>query len=208
MRKLTLLIMAPVLAVVAAGCIHPRITDTGRSSVEQNLIAHAVERAVDTMSFTSYAGKKAVIDIAKLAPQCDKDYVTAVIDTHMRLSGIGIADKPENADITIHFYCAVLATDNTNLEIGTPAIPIPLPNTDLSFGIPPIAIFKRVARTGSCRMTAVVTDAKTGKLINAYRGVQSRTFFNHWVLFMCIPYVTHDVEVPETGSTSVDFMME
>lgn len=208
MRKLTLLVTAPVLALIAAGCIEPRITDTGRSAVEQNLITHSVERAVDTMSFTSYAGKKAVIDIAKLAPQCDKDYVTAVIDTHMALSGIDVVDKPENADIKIHFYCAVLATDNTKLEIGTPGIPIPLPNTDISFGIPPISIFKRVARTGSCRMTAVICDAKSGKLINAYRGVQSRTFLNHWVLFMCIPYVTRDVEVPETGSMSIDFMGE
>ena len=207
MRKMTLL-MAPVLAMIAAGCIEPRITNTGRSAVEQNLIAHSVERTVDTMSFTSYAGKKAVIDIAKLAPQCDKDYVTAVIDTHMALSGIDVVDKPENADIKIHFYCAVLATDNTVLNIGTPAIPIPLPNTNINFGIPELSIFRRIARTGNCRMTAVVSDAKTGKLLSAYRGVQSRTFLNHWVVLMIFPYVTRDVEVPETGSMSIDFMGE
>jgi hypothetical protein len=207
MRKIKL-IAAPVLALIAAGCIEPRITNTGRSAVEQNLLSHAVERAVDNMSFTAYSGQKAVIDIAKLAPQCDKDYVTAVIDTHMALSGIDVVEKPEDAKIKIHFYCSVLATDNTDFNIGTPAIPIPVPDTGISFGIPPLSIIKRVTRTGSCRMTAVISDAKTGKLIDAYRGVQSRTFFNHWVMLMFIPYVTRDVEVADTGTMTVEFMAE
>ena len=196
------------LAFGMTGCIEPRITNTGRSAVEQNLISHAVERAVDNMSFSAYAGKKAVLDFAKLAPQCDKDYVTAVIETHLALSGIKIVEKADDADIKIRFVCGVLATDNTTLNIGTPAIPVPLPNTNINFGIPELSIFKRVARTGSCRMSAVITDAKTGKVLDAFRGVQSRTFYNYWIAFMIFPYVLRDVDVADEGTTIFEFMGE
>ena len=207
MRKLMWL-AALGLAFGMTGCIEPRITNTGRSAVEQNLIAHAVERAVDNMSFAAYAGKKAVLDLAKLAPQCDKDYVTAVIETHLALSGIKVVEKADDADIRIRFVCGVLATDNTTLNIGTPAIPVPLPNTNINFGIPELSIFKRVARTANCRMSAVIYDAKTGNVIDAYRGVQSRTFYNYWIAFMIFPYVLRDVDVADEGTTIFEFMGE
>ena len=207
MRKLMWL-AALGLAFGMTGCIEPRITNTGRSAVEQNLIAHAVERAVDNMSFSAYAGKKAVLDLAKLAPQCDKDYVTAVIEAHLALSGIKVVEKAEDADIRIRFVCGVLATDNTTLNIGTPAIPVPLPNTNINFGIPELSIFKRVARTGSCRMSAIITDVKTGKVLDAFRGVQSRTFYNYWIAFMIFPYVLRDVDVADEGTTIFEFMGE
>lgn len=207
MRKLTWL-AALGLAFLAVGCIDPRITNTGRSAVEQNLISQAVERAVDTMSFSAYAGKNAVVDISKLAPQCDKDYVSAVIDTHLALSGIKVVEKADDAQIKIRFACGVLATDNTTLNIGTPAIPVPLPNTNINFGIPEMSIFKRVARTGSCRMSALIYDVKTGKLLDAYRGVQSRTFYNYWIAFMIFPYVLRDVDVADEGTIKFEFMGE
>ena len=206
-KKLTW-ILAPALAFLAVGCIDPRITNTGRSAVEQNLISQAVERAVDNMSFSQYAGQNAVLDFAKLAPQCDKDYVTAVIETHLALSGIKVVEKAEEAQIKIRFAAGVLATDNTILNIGTPAIPVPLPNTNINFGIPEMSIFKRVARTGSCRMSAIIYDAKTGKLLDAYRGVQARTYYNYWIALMIFPYVLRDVEVADEGSMIFEFMGE
>ena len=207
MRKIMWL-AALGLAFFATGCIEPRITNTGRSAVEQNLISHAVERAVDNISFSEYAGQKAVVDIGKLAPQCDKDYVVAVIETHLALSGIKVVEKAEEAQIKIRFAAGVLATDNTILNIGTPAIPVPLPNTNINFGIPELSLFKRIARTGSCRMSAVVYDVKTGKVLDAYRGVQARTFYNYWVAFMIFPYVLRDVDVADEGTTKFEFMGE
>ena len=207
MRKLTWL-AALGLAFLATGCIEPRITNTGRSAVEQNLISQAVERAVDNMSFSAYAGQNAVLDLGKLSPQCDKDYVMAVIETHLALSGVKVVEKPEDAQIRIRFVCGVLATDNTTLNIGTPAIPVPRPNTNINFGIPEMSIFKRVARTGTCRMSAVIYDVKTGKVLDAYRGVQARTFYNYWVAFMFFPYVLRDVDVADMGTTQFEFMGE
>ena len=192
-------LMAPALMIVAAGCIDPRTTNTGRSAIEQGLLSEAVERSVNNMCFSAYKGKKAVMDYSKLAPQVDKDYVCGVFETHLATSGIQVVEKAEDAQLKIRLLCGVLATDNTDLNIGTPAIPIPVPDTGLSIAIPPISIFKRVSRTGTCRLTAVIYDNKTGELLNAYRGVQSRTFYNNWVALMLIPYVTRDIEIAETG---------
>jgi len=204
MRNLTW-IMAPALAFIAAGCVEPRITNTGRSAVEQNLLSHAVERSVDNMSFSAFAGKNAILDYSKLAPQADKEYVCGVLETHLAASGIKVVEKPEEAQIRIRFFCGVLATDNTDMNIGTPALPIPIPYCNLNIAIPEIYLFKRRSRTASCRATAVIYDVKTGEMLAAYRGVQSRTFYNLWVALMIFPFTTRDVEVADTGTTKVDF---
>ena len=192
-------LMAAALMIAAVGCIDPRTTNTGRSAIEQGLLAEAVERSVNNMSFAGFQGKKAVMDYSKLAPQVDKDYVCGVFETHLATSGIQVVEKAEDAQLKIRLLCGVLATDNTELNIGTPAIPIPVPDANLSVVIPPLSIFKRLSRTGTCRLTAVIYDNKTGELLSAYRGVQSRTFYNNWVCLMIVPYVTRDIEVAETG---------
>ena len=192
-------LMAPALLIAAVGCIDPRTTNTGRSAIEQGLLAEAVERSVNNMSFSGFKGKKAVMDYSKLAPQVDKDYVCGVFETHLATSGIQVVEKAEDAQLKIRLLCGVLATDNTELNTGTPAIPIPVPDANLSVVIPPLSIFKRLSRTGTCRLTAVIYDNKTGELLSAYRGVQSRTFYNNWVCLMIVPYVTRDIEVAETG---------
>ena len=192
-------LMAPALMIAAVGCIDPRTTNTGRSAIEQGLLAEAVERSVNNMSFAGFKGKKAVMDYSKLAPQVDKDYVCGVFETHLATSGIQVVEKADDAQLKITLLCGVLATDNTELNIGTPAIPIPVPDANLSVVIPPLSIFKRASRTGTCRLTAVIYDSKTGELLSAYRGVQSRTFYHNWVCMMIVPYVIRDIESAETG---------
>lgn len=200
MKKITLLKMAaPVLCILAAGCINPRTTNTGRSSVEQGLLSHAVERSVHSMVFGSYAGKKAVLDYSKLATQVDKEYLCGVFETHLANSGIKIVEKADQAQIRIRLLCGVLATDYTELNIGTPAFPIPVPYTSLNVCVPELSIFKRFSRTGTCRITAVIYDTKTDQLLATHQGIQSRTFYNNWVALMLIPYVTRDIEISPTG---------
>lgn len=191
--------MLPLLIVFAAGCVTPRVTDTGRSTVEQNLLSHAVERSVKSMDFAALSGKNAVMDYTQLATQVDKEYLCGVFETHLALSGVKVVAKPEEAQVRIRLLCGVLSTDNTELNVGTPALPIPIPYTNINFAIPEISLFKRVSRTGTCRLTAVVYDAKTGDVLNSYLGVQNRTFYNNWVVCMIVPFVTRDIEVSDTG---------
>jgi hypothetical protein len=200
MKKLTLLKMAaPVLCILVAGCVNPRTTNTGRSSIEQGLLSHAVERSVRAMVFGAYAGKKAVLDYSKLATQVDKEYLCGIFETHLANSGITIVEKADQAQIRIRLLCGVLATDYTELNIGTPALPIPVPYTSLNVCVPEISIFKRYSRTGTCRITAVIYDTKTDQLLTTHQGIQSRTFYNNWVILMLVPYVTRDIEISPTG---------
>ena len=200
MKRFTWLMMAvPALVLLATGCIDPRTTNTGRSAIEQGLLSHAVERSVKAMTFGAYTGKKAVMDYSKLATQVDKEYVCGVFETHLANSGVQVVEKADEAQLRIRLLCGVLATDNTELNIGTPALPIPLPYTNLNFGIPELSIFKRVSRTGTCRLTAAIYDNKTGELLATHEGIQSRTFYNNWVAFMLVPYVTRDIEISPTG---------
>ncbi len=198
-------ILAALAALAAGGCVKPRITDTERSAMEQNLIAQAVERGIDNMSFSAFAGRSAVVDYSRLSPQTEKDYICGVLETHLAASGVRVVEKADEAQLKLRVYCGVLATDNTECNVGTPSLPIPVPYTDLSFAIPEMSIFKRVSRSASCRITVAVYDIASGDLLCAYRGVSSRTFFNRWVVLMFIPFSTRDVELADFGSSTLDF---
>ena len=189
----------PAVLLLAAGCISPRTTNTGRSAIEQGLLSHAVERSIHSMVFGAYSGKKVFLDYTKLATQVDKEYVCGVFETHLANSGLQVVEKADAADLRIRLLCGVLATDFTELNIGTPALPIPVPYTSLNVCVPELSIFKRCSRTGTCRLTAVIYDNKTGALLATHQGIQSRTFYNNWVALMLIPYVTRDIEIAKTG---------
>ena len=198
-RSAILMFAAATLCVLVAGCINPRTTNTGRSAIEQGLLSHAVERSVHSMVFGAYAGKNAILDYSKLATQVDKEYLCGVFETHLGNSGIKIVEKADQAQIRIRLLCGVLATDNTELNIGTPALPVPVPYTSLNICVPEVSLFKRYSRTGTCRITAVIYDIKSNQILATHQGVQSRTFYNNWVALMLIPYVTRDIEIAPTG---------
>ncbi len=192
--------------ICGSGCLNPRITNTGRSAVEQTLLATAIERGVYSMPFDSFAGQVALVDYGFLAPQVDKEYVKAIFDSHLTLSGVKTVTDKAKAGIVIKVSCGVLATDEIAFNLGTPTLPIPMPYTEISFAIPEISLLKKVSRTGSSRFNAVVTDAKTDNYITSYRGVNSRTIYNNWVVFFFIPFSSRDVEFAEPGETTAHFL--
>ncbi len=197
---LTLLLMATL-----TGCVTPRITDTARSAIEQNLLATAAERAVKMMDFSEFKNKKATMDYSQLATQVDKEYIMAVFETHLGNNGVKVVTNADNAEIRIKLFCGIFAADDTKFEIGTPELPIPVPYTDLSFAIPALSLFQKINRSGYCRIGAAVYDAKTDDFLKSFTGINTKTEYNNWVLILFFPFTTTDLELVDSGESQFHF---
>lgn len=206
MKYLCLVLLSTASIVFSNGCLDPRITNTGRSAVEQTLLATAIERGVGLMPFDEFAGRAAFVDYGFLASQVDKEYVQAMFDAHLTRSGVRLTADKTKAAIIVKVSCGVLATDSISFNLGTPRLPIPLPYTEISFAIPEISLLRKVSRTGSGRFNAVVSDAVTGDYLTSYSGVNSRTIYNNWVVFFFIPFSSRDIEFAEPGRTTAHFL--
>ena len=190
------------LVWLAGGCTAPRITNTARSGVEQLLISRVVEECVDQMSFDDIAGHTVALDYSYFAPQGDKEYVQACLETKLLCSDITIvpADK---AEYTIRLYCGALATDDTKFNIGTPELPVPVPQSTIQIVIPELSVVKRITRTAVGRFSVVVLDNKTQKPAFIMREVSSRTVYNDWIVFFFIPY--HSTDTTDIPAGDVEY---
>ena len=198
MRK-WIFVMAIASVFAITGCTEPSITNTGRNAVQELLLSHAVERGLDQMDFRPLKDKKVVLDYVYLAPQAHKEYFQACAETCLYTSGAIIVSKPEEADYIVRLYVGALATESTHWNIGTPTLPVPIPDTTLSIAIPELSLIKRITRNGVARFSALVLDAKTRKPFLVYREVNAVSQYNNWIVFFFIPFHSCDMSTGEVG---------
>lgn len=194
-----ILVMAAAVVFALTGCTTPSITNTGRNAVQELLLSHAVERGLDQMDFSKLKGKKVVLDYVYLAPQAHKEYFQACAETNLYTSGATIVAKAEEADYIVRLYVGVLATEHTQWNIGTPTLPIPIPDTSISIAIPELSLLKRITRNGVARFSAIVLDAKTQKPFQVFREINAVSEFNNWIVFFFIPFHSCDMTLGEVG---------
>lgn len=196
-------LMAGVM-IVLTGCSSPRITETGRSAVEQFLISTVTERGIQDADFSEYSGKKVFIEYDYLAPQVDKPYVQGVLELHLAESGIIVTRDAKEAEILIQALCGVLATDTSRFAFGTPALPIPLPNTSLNFGIPEIPIFEKLTRRAWSRFSFNILEPGTRKPIATLTGLEASAYYTNWTILL-VPFKSYDMPLDIKGGDKTHF---
>ena len=194
-----------LLMVGLSGCSSPRITETGRTAVEQFLLSTVVERSIGCADFSDLAGRKAFLEYDYLAPQVDKSYVQGYFEMHLANNGIIVTRDAKDADVLIQLICGVLATDTNKFTIGTPTLPVPLPDTSLNIAIPEIPLFQKLTRSGYARFGFNILDAKTRKPIRSITGIEASTKYVNWTILL-LPFKSHDMplQIREGAETHFD----
>lgn len=189
---------AAMLLLLLSGCADPKITSTGRNAIEQLLLTTAVDRSVSKLDFRMLAGEKVRIDYGNLAPQTEKNYVQAALEAHLSAAGAIIALKADEAKYVLRPVCAALATEDNRIMFGTPSLPIPVPDVNLSLVIPELPLYKRVNRYGVCKLSVEIVEAKTNKQARIVGPAVSSSINTNWVICF-IPFVTRDFEMGDHG---------
>ena len=208
LKFVPVMLCALAAAFVFSGCTSPRITETGRSAVEQMLLSGVVDLGLGNADFSEFAGKKAFVDYDYLAPQVDKPYVQGVFEKQLAKNGLIVSRDVKDADITIQILCGVLATDTTKFTIGLPQLPIPIPDTSLNVAIPELPLFQKLTRSGYGKFGFTVLESKTRKPIKVFGNIMARTSYTNWFI-MLIPFRSHDMQMDiKSGSeNSLEFDM-
>ena len=196
-----------VLMLFLSGCTVPRVSETGRTAVEQFLLSSVIERGVGCADFQDLAKRKAFIEYDYLAPQVDKPYVQGFFEMHLANNGVVVTRDLKEADVIIQIICGVLATDTNKFQIGSPVLPIPIPDTSLSVAIPEISLFQKLTRSGYGRFSFNILDAKTRKPIRSICGIEVAANYTNWTILL-IPFKSHDMPLQIRKGTKTQFAVD
>lgn len=192
--------------LLLTACSSPYITNTSRSAVEQLLICTTIERGISKADFSSFKNKIVKLDYSNLDPQVDKNLIMGYLEIHLSKFGIVISKSDlQKPEYIIQVLCGVLATDVDKALIGTPALPIPIPDTSVSVVIPEIPLYRRICRTAYGRFYFNVLDADTLRPIKTFDELNSKAKFTDWTIFM-IPFKSHNVLLDRTNNENNKFI--
>lgn len=207
MKKFALSILGVIViaCVLACGCSSPRTSDTGRTAVEQFLLSTVVENGIGFADFKPYAGKKIFIEYDYLAPQTDKPYVQGIFEMHLARQGLIVCRDAKAADYIVQILCGVLATDSHNFMIGTPVLPIPIPDTSINLAIPEIPLFKKLTRSGYGKFSFNILNAKDRSPERVINNIESSSSYTNWTILL-LPFKSHDMplQIREGSQTSLE----
>lgn len=207
MKRCLGLLASAVAVLFATACSDPFVTNTARSAVEEMLICTVVERGISKAEFGRYQGKVVKLDVGNLAPQVDKDLVIAYTKLHLSNSGVIISESDaQKPEYIIQVSCGVLATDIDKFMIGTPALPIPVTNTNLNIVIPEIPIFRRIVRSGHARFFFNVLNAADAKPVESFVGLNAEAKYVNWTVLL-IPFKTHNVPLEDEARVSHEVIL-
>lgn len=202
---LMLLFMCGVAVLICTnGCSAPRVTETGRTAVEQFLLSNVVELGIGSADFKEYAGKKIFIEYDYLAPQVDKPYVQGVLEKHLAQNGVIVSRDAKDSELLIQIISGVLATDMSKFTIGTPSLPIPIPDTSISLAIPEISLFQKMTRYGFGKFSFNILESATRKPVRVIDGIEARTSYTNWVILL-LPFRSHDMKMDIKNGKDTQF---
>src|SRR5947207_6482339 len=150
-----------VLSFLIVGCAaSPQITNTQRSSTEQELLVRALERAMAGLDVQKIKDKTVWVDFYGLTP--DKDFAKEYFTAWLQGQRIRIPTDPKSAQVRLKVFASVLAVDQGQSFLGAPAFTVPV----IGFGVPEIPVFKNIEHSGHAEIKISMTDAQTGEFID------------------------------------------
>jgi hypothetical protein len=189
------LISARFLALcpmLLAGCaVTTQITNTQRSSIEQQLLFRSFERALATLNTQEFKGKTVTVDFYGLTP--DRDFAKEFFTAWLQAQKVQIVTDPKQAQLRLKVFAPVLAVDQGQSFVGTPSFLVPL----IGFAVPEIALFKDVRHSGHAEVEIYTIDAANGQFVAKTPTVTGHAQYDDYTLLIVVHFTRSDMENPK-----------
>ena len=167
-------------------------TATGRSTIEQRLLARSLERAVAQVDVSIFQGKRVFVDLVALTP--DQVYARAFVGAELRQRGVLIVDDVSTAEVRLLVLAPGLGVDQGETLIGIPATLVPL----LGIPIPEIALFKWARHRGATEIKFYAYDSRDGQPFEVPPTALGRSKYDQFTVLLILRFTRHDLDKPPT----------
>ena len=185
-------ILCLAFAFVAACAVAPQITKTPRSSVEQQLLARALERALTSLNTEHFKSKTVAVEFYALSP--DAQFAREFFTAWLQSQHVKIVADPNQAELRLKVFAPVLAVDQGQSFIGAPSFTVPV----LSLGIPEISLFKNVRHSGHAELQVYAIDADSGNFVEKSPRTVGAAQYDDYTILLVINFSRSDIDEPES----------
>jgi len=198
MRKMAfgILILCSVCFGLEGCAVSPQITNTPRSSIEQELLVSSLERGFETLDTQRLAGATVVVDFFGLTP--DKDFAKEFLIAWLQSHQVRIVTDPNEAQLRVKVFAPVLGVDQAQSFIGTPAFTVPF----LGVTIPEIALFRDVRHMGHAALETYTIEEDGGKFLVKSPPAMGRSEYDDYTILIVIHFTRSDMEKREWDWTA------
>ena len=184
--------LSPYLSVLLlAGCaVSNQITKTPRSSIEQELLVRALERALVNLDTQRFRGKTVAVDFYGLT--ADKDFAKEFFTAWLQSQRVRIAEDSKQAQLRLKVFASVLGVDQGQSFVGAPAFTVPL----VGFVVPEIPLFKDVKHSGHAEIKVTTIDSESGEFVDESAPSVGAAFHDDYTILILVHFTRSDLEKP------------
>jgi hypothetical protein len=183
MRILTL------CAVLLAGCaVTTQVTNTQRSSIEQQLLVRSLERALVALNAQEFKGKTVTVDFYGLTP--DRDFAREFVTAWLQAQQVQVVTDPKQAELRLKVFAPVLAVDQGQSFVGAPSFTVPF----VGFTVPEIPIFRDVRHTGHAEVEIYTIDADSGQFLDKSPTATGNAQYDDYTILIVVHFTRSDME--------------
>jgi hypothetical protein len=171
------------------GCaVSTQVTNTPRSSIEQQLLMRSLERALTGLNIEELKGRTVAVDFYALSPDTNfaKEFFTAWLQSQQ----VEIVQDLKHAQVQLKVFAPVLAVDKGQSFIGAPSFTVPV----LGLAMPEISLFRDMRHSGRTELQLYTIDADTGKFLNKSRVAVGAAQYDDYKILLVINFTRSDIE--------------
>jgi Family of unknown function (DUF6655) len=183
--------MSFVLACFCAGCLQTNLTQPPRSAVEQLLLSTAADRAVQTVSLSSFDQERVFVDTNYFGSY-DRRYALGAIRDALSSAGALLVDSETNADIVIEARSGALSIDSTSSLIGIPKTGLPVPFSG-TVPIPEISLFKSDKQFSTAKFALLAYSTHSREHYFSTGPMVGRSHIKYYKFLGFISYTSTDI---------------
>jgi len=190
MRRIAfgILLLCSVSFLVGGCAVSPQITNTPRSSIEQELLVSSLERGFETLENQHLAGATVTVDFYGLTP--DKDFAKEFLIAWLQAHQVHIVNDPKEAQLRVKVFAPVLGVDQAQSFIGTPSFTVPF----LGVTIPEIPLFRDVRHVGHAALESYTLEEDGGKFLDRSPTAMGQSTYDDYTVLIIIHFTRSDME--------------
>ena len=178
-----------VCVSLLAGCaVSTQVTNTSRSSIEQQLLVRSLERALATLDTEQFKGKIVTVDFYGLTP--DKDFAKEFFTAWLQEQHVRTATDPKEVQLHLKVFASVLGVDQGQSFVGAPSFTVPL----MGFVVPEIPLFKDVRHSGHAEIEIYTLDAGSGEFVDKSPPAIGEARYDDYTILIVINFTKSDVD--------------
>ena len=177
-----------------AGCsVSTQVTNTQRSTIEQRLLVRSLERSLAALDTQRFKGKTVAVEFYGLTS--DKDFAKEFVTAWLQGQQVRIATDPQKTQLRLKIFASALGVDQGQEFLGIPSLTAPL----VGVGVPELALFKSVTRSGHAAIQIYTLDGGTGEFIDKSPAVIGKADFDDYTNLIFVHFTRSDLDKPDGG---------